>query len=70
MDSLHTFSKRVESIAVIGAGSVVCEFELIVGASGIVLAKAAIAQGFKSIRIFERRANIGGNWFHLPARTS
>ena len=63
----YQFKEPIKTIAIIGAG-MDQSFLADTGATGIVLAKAALAEGFASISIFEQRSDLGGAW-HSPLHT-
>jgi len=66
----YIFDERIKTIAIIGAGKVDLFDILNLGSTGIVLAKAALSEGFTSIRIFEQRGDIGGAWSHRPSEST
>jgi len=65
----YKFKSSIKSIAIIGAGTLLSHaHHLTSGSCGIVMAKAALAQGFTSITIFEQRSDIGGAWSQIPKK--
>ena len=65
----YKFKSPIKSIAIIGAGTLLSHaHHLTSGSCGIVMAKAALAQGFTSITIFEQRSDIGGAWSQIPKK--